>query len=254
MMLDRRVSDGVPHLGDRVLVLDADRDLARVVPEDRRERALAVSLTPTVRLEPGSWDARRDAGLASDGYGLLVLEGVLVRRVGVGGRFGAEVLTRGDLLRPWQQDGDEAVLPFEMTWRVVLPVRLAVLDHAWATRMAAFPEIGPALAGRALERSRRLASVTAIVQQPRLDERLWLLFWELADRHGRVHPDGVHLDLPLTHEILSHLAAARRPSVSSALGRLTAAGKLGRSELGWILKGEPPGRAALSTPGDPRPG
>jgi CRP/FNR family cyclic AMP-dependent transcriptional regulator len=242
MMLEHLVPDGLPRLGERIFVLDADRELARAVPEDRLERALAASLTPTVHLEPGSWDARRDAGLASDGYGLLVLGGFLVRGVGVGGRFGAEVLTRGDLLRPWQHDGEEAVLPFEMTWRVVLPVRLAVLDHAWTTRMAAFPEIGPALAGRALERSRRLASVTAIVQQPRLDDRLWLLFWELADRHGRVHPDGVHLDLPLTHEILSHLAAARRPSVSSALGRLTAAGKLGRSELGWVLRGEPPGR------------
>src|SRR4051812_26177177 len=105
-MLDHLVPDGLPHPGDRVLVLDAERELARVIPEDRRERALAASLTATVRLEPGSWDARRDATLANDGYGLLVLEGFLVRRVGVGGRFGAEVLTRGDLLRPWQHDGE----------------------------------------------------------------------------------------------------------------------------------------------------
>jgi len=30
----------------------------------------------------------------------------------------------------------------------------------------------------------------AIAQQPRLDHRIWMLFWELADRHGRVQPDG----------------------------------------------------------------
>ena len=64
----------------------------------------------------------------------------------------------------------------------------------------------------------------AISQQPRLDERLWMLFWELADRHGRVRSDGVYLDLPLTHEVLSHLVAARRPSVSGALTKLAEPG------------------------------
>ena len=81
----------------------------------------------------------------------------------------------------------------------------------------------------------------AISQQPRLDDRLWMLFWELADRHGRVHPDGVHVDLPLTHEVLSHLAGARRPSVSSALTKLADQGRLERNGRGWVLRGEPPG-------------
>ena len=80
----------------------------------------------------------------------------------------------------------------------------------------------------------------AIVQLPRLDDRLWMLFWELADRYGRVHADGVHLDLPLTHEVLSHLAAARRPSVSGALARLSDAGRVRREGRDWVLLGEPP--------------
>ena len=53
-----------------------------------------------------------------------------------------------------------------------------------------------------------------------------MLFWELADRYGKVHPDGIHLELPLTHEVLSHLAGARRPSVSGALTRLAEDGRL----------------------------
>jgi CRP-like cAMP-binding protein len=80
----------------------------------------------------------------------------------------------------------------------------------------------------------------AIVQQPKLDIRLWLLFWELADRYGVVRRDGVHLDLPLTHEVLSHLAAARRPSVSGALSRLAADGKVRREGRGWVLCGQAP--------------
>jgi CRP/FNR family cyclic AMP-dependent transcriptional regulator len=89
-------------------------------------------------------------------------------------------------------------------------------------------------------RSRRLAMLMAIVQQPKLDQRLYLLFWELADRYGVVHPDGVHLDVPLTHEVISHLAAAQRPSVSTALKRLIERGQLRRDGRLWILAGDPP--------------
>ncbi|HKH16615.1 MAG TPA: helix-turn-helix domain-containing protein, partial [Solirubrobacteraceae bacterium] len=204
-------------------VLDADAGLRAVVGE-RASRARNASLAGVLALRTGSWNATEQAELARGGFGLLVLDGVLLRRVGVEGRFGAELLAQGDLLRPWQHDGEGGVLPFETTWRVVVATRLAILDVRWAARMAPFPEVAGELAGRCLERSLRLAAIMAIVQQPRLDQRLWLLFWELADRYGKVHRDGVHIDLPLTHEVISQLAAARRPSVSAALSRLSARG------------------------------
>jgi hypothetical protein len=230
----------VPRARDRALVLEADRGLADVVDPERAGRARAASLAAVEGRRAGSWDAARDSDLARGGFGLLVLDGVLVRRVGVDGRFGAELLAAGDLLRPWQHDGEAGVLPFEMAWRIVAPMRFAVLDHGWAARMAPFPEVAAEIVGRALERSRRLATLMAIAQQPRLDQRVWLLFWELADRHGRVHPDGVHLDLRLTHEVISHLVAARRPSVSTALSSLASRGILRREGGGWVLCGPPP--------------
>jgi hypothetical protein len=232
----------------RVRVLEEDPGLYAALSPERQARALAASLAGVVHVNaPGSWDARDAAHLAADGYGLLALDGLLMRRVGVEGRFGAELLGSGDLLRPWQHDGEEAVLPFDMAWQVVAPVRLAVLDLRWAARMAPFPEVGAQLAGRALDRSRRLAVLMALAQQPRLEQRLWMLFWELADRHGRVRPDGVHLDLPLTHELISHLAAARRPSVSAALSKLAQAGVIERAGRGWLLKGAPPERPLAAT-------
>src|SRR3954453_4034365 len=225
---------------ERVIVLEADRGLCEVVDPGRAGRARAASLAAAAARRAGSWDAARYAALAHDGFGLLVLEGVLVRRVGVEGRFGAELLAAGDLLRPWQHDGEAGALPFEMAWRIVAPLRFAVLDRGWAARMAPFPEVAAELVGRALERSRRLATLMAIAQQPRLDQRVWLLFWELADRHGRVHPDGVHIQLRLPHEVISHLVAARRPSVSTALSALAARGILRREGGGWVLSGPPP--------------
>jgi len=223
----------------RAYVLDEDIELAELVPAERMSAARQSSLAAVMDIPTGLWDARRDADLAREGYGLLVLEGVLVRRVGYGGRYGAELLAAGDLLRPWEFDGEDSI-GFDTGWRVLVGTRMAVLDLLWTERMGTYPKVGPALAGRALTRSRRLTAMMAIAQQPRLDDRLWMLFWELADRYGRVHADGVHLDLPLTHEVLSHLVAARRPSVSGALTKLADQGRVSRNGRGWVLRGEPP--------------
>jgi CRP/FNR family cyclic AMP-dependent transcriptional regulator len=220
-------------------VLDHDPDLVETVSAAELEAARQASAASVLEVIPGSWDARRESDRARPGFGLLILDGVLVRRVGASGRYGAELLAAGDLLRPWEFDGDDT-LGFETNWRVLEGTRLAVLDGGWAVRMARYPRVGPALAGRALLRSRRLAAMMAIVQQPRLEERLLMLFWELADRHGRVCADGVHVGLPLTHEVLSHLAAARRPSVSGALTRLAGQGRVRRAKDAWVLTGEPP--------------
>jgi CRP-like cAMP-binding protein len=225
--------------GARAVVLDEDAELAELIPEPQIQTARQASVAATLDLPTGRWHASDDAERARDGFGLLALDGILVRRVGYGDRFGAELLAAGDLLRPWDFDGEET-LGFESTWRVLSGTRLAVLDIAWAERMARYSKVGPALAGRALSRSRRLAAMMAISQQPRLDERLWMLFWELADRYGRVRPDGVYLDLPLTHEVLSHLVAARRPSVSGALTKLADQGRLHREGRRWVLSGGPP--------------
>jgi len=229
-----------PGRSARVAVLHADPELAGSLAGARRARAEQLSVAAVLRRPAGVWDAKADADHARKGFGLLVLDGVLVRRVGVDERVGAELLGPGDLLQPTAHDGEEATLPFEATWRVLSPLQLAILDGHWAARMAPFPEVGTALLARALVRSRRLASMLAITHYPRLDDRLWLFFWEVADRFGRVRPDGVAIDLPLTHEVVSHLVGARRPSVSAALARLERDGLLLRRESGWRLTGEPP--------------
>jgi hypothetical protein len=176
-------------------VLGEDPDLGRPLDEQRTAQARRAGAAAVLELAEGTWDARQAAEVARDGAGLLIAAGLLVRRVGRDGRFGAELLSPGDILRPWEHDGEETVLPFGTTWRVPAPARLAVLDLAWARRMAPFPEVAAALVGRALDRSRRLA-VKAIAQHPRLEVRLEVLLWHLAERLGRVHADGVHLTLP----------------------------------------------------------
>ena len=225
---------------DRVSVLSVDPELAGRLEGTRRERAEELSTARLLRRPAGLWHAKDDARHGRDGLGLLVVEGTLVRRVGMAGRFGAELLSDGDLLQPAEHDGEDATLPFEATWRVLRPMRLAVLDLAWMARMAPYPEVLAEITRRAIVRSRRLASLQAIAQHHRLEDRLRLLFWELADRYGKVGVEGVRLELPLTHDMISHLVGAHRPSVSAALSRLEQSGYVRRQGRLWLLLGPPP--------------
>jgi hypothetical protein len=68
-----------------------------------------------------------------------------------------------------------------------------------------------------------------------------MLFWHLAARWGRVRSDGVSLPLRLTHNVLADLAAARRPTVTTALSELANSDLVRAVEDGWLLFGEPPG-------------
>ena len=110
----------------RAYVLDEDAELAELVAGSRFGAARQASLAAVVDVPAGLWDARDDADRARGGYGLLVLDGVLIRRVGYDGRFGAELLAGGDLLRPWEFDGED-LLGFETGWRVLVPTRQACL-------------------------------------------------------------------------------------------------------------------------------
>ena len=137
------------------------------------------------------------------------------------------------------QEG-ESTLTLTNDWLVLEPSRVALLDERFVVQLAHFPELAGRLFSRAVSRSRQLAVNMAIVHQARVDVRLHLLFWHLADRWGRVRPDGVVVPLRLTHAVLSDLVAARRPTVTSALSELGRRGLLRPVDEGWLLSGDPP--------------
>lgn len=66
----------------------------------------------------------------------------------------------------------------------------------------------------------------AIALEPRVERRLLLKLRQLAERWGKVTPDGVRLDLRLTHQELASMVGAVRESVTIALGRLAEAGEI----------------------------
>ena len=225
---------------DPCRVLEEDSDLAEAVPVEHRDQAIRECLAAAFAVPVGSWRAPRTTR-AARGIGLLVLHGLLIRRVGVDGRYGAELLGAGDILRPWQGEDEPPLLPITTGWRVVEPAKMAALDERFQIRMGRFPQLSGSLVARALQRSRNLAISMAIVHQPRVDVRLQMMFWHLATRWGRVRGDGVSVPLRLTHSVLADLTAARRPTVSSALSELTRRGLVQAVPDGWLLRGIPPG-------------
>jgi CRP-like cAMP-binding protein len=66
----------------------------------------------------------------------------------------------------------------------------------------------------------------AIALEPRLERRLVLKLRQLADRWGKVTPEGVRLDLRVTHQELGDMIGAARESITVALGRLQDQGEI----------------------------
>lgn len=220
-------------------VLEADPDLMGAIEEPRRPRAIQACRAHVLELPRGRWEVDRDE-LDCSGFGLLVLSGILCRRVVQSERYGAELIGPGDLMRPWDQVGAWTTIPAESTWVALQPSCLAILDDGFARRAAPYPEIASELLRRAVIPARYLSILIAITSQRRIDTRLKMLFWHLADRFGTLRGEWVEIPVPLTHATLAELVAARRPSVTTALSHLYERGVLRRTRSGWQLSGTVP--------------
>jgi CRP-like cAMP-binding protein len=169
----------------------------------------------------------------------MVLDGLLGRRVVVPERGRSlELLGRGDLFSPWQEDSPSFS---HIAWTVIEPSWIAALDQNFMAQIREFPELMEALTERALRRSRRIAVSAAIANTVGVEERLLLLLWQLTELWGRKTQGGAVLPYRLSHQTLADLVGARRPTVTLALRGLTDRGLLERGQGGeWILIGSPP--------------
>jgi CRP/FNR family cyclic AMP-dependent transcriptional regulator len=218
-------------------LLAHDRELRRLVPTGgagRNGQLWAIEL----RLDRGPWDPGSEEP-AEDHLGFMVLDGLIGRRCFVPERGRSlELLGKGDLLRPWQED---AASFSEVSWSVIEPASVAVLGDSVAARAREMPEFLEILTERALRRSRRLAVSAAIANTVGVEDRLLLLLWQLAELWGEKRRGGALLPFRLSHQTLADLVGARRPTVTLAVRALTQRELLERGESGeWMLPGSPP--------------
>jgi CRP/FNR family cyclic AMP-dependent transcriptional regulator len=226
---------------DLISIIDADPDLGELLDPSEREQARRETVTRVRRLSPGKWVAHEALEPDTHHQGFLVVDGLLSREVEVLGRRCVELIGDADVLRPWGWDPTGSHVSAEVDWVVLEPTRMAVLDHALVLQMNPWPQIGLELFARGTRRAHWLAVSLAISHHPRVDDRLLLTLWQVAERWGRVRPDGISVPLPLSHERLATLVGAHRPAVTTAVGELTRAGLLSRGgDRCWVLHGEPP--------------
>jgi len=220
-------------------VLEADPDLGDGIGRAQWQLAVAASLATVFELERGPWRFSPPPDPAA--FRALLLDGLIVIRINADTRGHIELLGQGDVVSPWVGSGQELTLPSVPTTVVVSKARIALLDRRFAIRTARWPEIHAALMHRLIVRARRGSLQAAINALSRIEERLEVTLWELAYRFGRVTPDGIMLDLPLTHSQVAEMVAAQRPSVSTAFTRLQYNGRIVHAARHrWLLLGEPP--------------
>lgn len=183
-------------------------------------------------LPRGPWRAPRRA--ENGALGLLVLDGLIVRRVRYGRSACTELVGPGDLLRPWFKETD-GVIPAQASWKVAEPAHVALLNGSVASACASSQALVAELLDRSVARTRRQGVLGAIMATKRIDERVLLVLSHLAERYGTVTGAGVLIGLPLTHALIAELIGARRPSVTTGLSELRASGAVQRSKDGWIL-------------------
>ncbi len=216
-------------------ILREDPDLLEELDEHGARTAMASATALIAEVPRGPWQPPEKVE-GRGAPGLLVLRGVVVRRAWLAGRAAPELLGQGDVLRPWQHEGEDGMLPCSVTWEILETARIAILDARFAHAIMPWPAIMTALLGRSLRRASWQGVGRLIGGMPRVDQRLLVLFWHLAERWGRVTPGGVLVPLDLTHAAVAELVSARRPSVTTALGELSDQGLLLRPGRGrWIL-------------------
>jgi hypothetical protein len=229
-----------------IAVLEADPSIGTHLEPSSLIAADREALAPMLRLDRGPWDWERIQMQPGNSLGMLVLEGMLTRRHEVGELSFVEILGAGDLLRPWSSE-ESTTLASAVSWQVVAPAQLALLDHDFALRTRHWPEIAVALLERCNLHTRSLGITLAIHGAVRVRDRVLLMLWHLADRWGHVTPRGTVLPISLTHETLAQLIGARRSPVTVALGELRRDGLVRRERRGvWLLIGEPPVEISLA--------
>ena len=156
------------------------------------------------------------------------------------------------------EEGDVLVPPTD-TWAAVGPRPRPVAIEDSALVLVSTDRLADWLHEPALARnvvrilSRQVADrelAVAIALEPRVERRLLLKLGQLAERFGRVTPDGIRLDLRLTHRELAQMVGTARESVTLALGRLADAGEIEVRNRSLLVRSGPaaPGRASPPGP------
>jgi CRP/FNR family cyclic AMP-dependent transcriptional regulator len=221
-----------------VHLLDVEPELGTRLPDDDRIRAHAQLRLPVTSVPKGTWSLPAVTG-PSRPFGLMIVDGILLHEVELAGRRALQILGPGDVVMPRRTVGE--LVGADLSLIAAVPTQVAVLDDRLQRAFAVWPPLAIALVERAGTQMARLAVQAAIAQLSRVEDRLEATFWDLADRWGRVTPEGIRIPLQLTHEALAQMVGGRRPTITLALRQLAERGIVTRQpDRSWVLRADAP--------------
>jgi CRP-like cAMP-binding protein len=213
-------------------LLDAVPELADGLSERAREVARESARVAVLNISPGRWEPAPVPGF----LGYIVVSGFLLRRVTIRDTPACEVLGQGAFLRPHDDPTAFGLMRTSASFTAIGRVRVVVLDYTFLPVLARCPQLLDPLLSRMIARTRDVSALAAIGHMKRVDDRLVALFSHLASAYGNVRPEGIVIEIPLSHEQIGDLVGCERPSVTTSLGRLRERGVLvRRQDRSWLL-------------------
>jgi hypothetical protein len=208
-------------------IVDVDPVLAESL--DARDRVLARRHALVMVRELHEGPVAVGSVLREADVGMIVLSGLASRETPFAGGHVLEIHGPEDLvLADDQRQG--------VRWEVLAAGRVALLDARFGAVAARLPSLSAALLERAGVTAHWLAARVAVLALPRVEDRVLAGLGLLAERWGRVAPDGLVVPGPLTHDAIGRLVGARRSTVTLAISALRRDGRIDRRPDGrWVL-------------------
>jgi CRP-like cAMP-binding protein len=195
---------------------------------DEDEKRLASRILETCAAHNLPAASRRRIGDLAQAEALLVENGFVVVRASSPSARQVVVAEAGGgsiLLGPSEREHVQALTD---SWTTVVP--LAALED-----LLAIPSVAAILfrrLGTALRIRQDAASYLANVHHV---DRVRLKLLQLAEQFGRVHPDGIRLEFPLTHDLLAEMVGSARETVTRCLDELQRSGFVARDGHSYRL-------------------
>lgn len=121
----------------------------------------------------------------------------------------------------------------------LVDARVTLVSEAAFDKLLAQPKVAILLADAMRSKLRQKRDSIANFASVRPVDRVERKLLQLAGEHGRVVPDGIRLDFPITHELLGEMVGSARETVSRAIERLERAGFVVREGRSYRLQVEP---------------
>jgi CRP-like cAMP-binding protein len=214
------------HFGVRPQPLfDLDPDLGCDLDELQQQAARRICRAGVVTIPAGPWSYAALTETLDTIVGVIVVDGIVGRELALNERRSLNLLTAGDvLLAP--TSGGEDPLGHAATLTAMTRATVAVLDESFIHAAARWPSLLARLHERLALQQAREAAMTLVLHLPRAEDRVLMTLWLLAQQCGRMTGEGLMLPLSFTHEALSQITAARRPTISLALRQLQGDGTI----------------------------